>query len=165
MMMRHVSTAAAVLLTFAVAGWGVAAVGEDAEGDRHDDHVMVTPEQVDWKPGPPSLPEGSEMAVLEGDPAEPAFFVMQLKLPDGYVIPPHRHPGVERVTVLKGTFHLGMDEEFDAAATNALPVGSYFSMPPGMVHFAQAEGETVVQLSTIGPWIINYVDPADDPRQ
>jgi hypothetical protein len=33
-----------------------------------------------------------------------------------------------------------------------------------MRHFAIAEGETVVQLSSIGPWEIRYVDSRDDPR-
>jgi hypothetical protein len=27
-----------------------------------------------------------------------------------------------------------------------------------------SSGEEVIQLSSIGPWEINYVNPADDPR-
>jgi len=26
------------------------------------------------------------------------------------------------------------------------------------------EGETIVQFHGMGPWVINYVNPADDPR-
>jgi hypothetical protein len=37
-------------------------------------------------------------------------------------------------------------------------------MPPGMRHFAWMTGETVLQLSTIGPWTITYVRAEDDPR-
>lgn len=33
-----------------------------------------------------------------------------------------------------------------------------------MVHYAYADGETIVQLNSIGPWDIEYVDAADDPR-
>jgi hypothetical protein len=33
-----------------------------------------------------------------------------------------------------------------------------------MAHFAYAEGETVIQLNSIGPWGLEYVNPADDPR-
>jgi hypothetical protein len=58
-----------------------------------------------------------------------------------------------------------MGETFDEGAAHALPAGSYTFMEPGMRHFAWAEGETVVQLATIGPWKINYVNPADDPRR
>jgi hypothetical protein len=28
-----------------------------------------------------------------------------------------------------------------------------------------AEGETIVQISTVGPWGLTYVNPKDDPRQ
>jgi hypothetical protein len=38
-------------------------------------------------------------------------------------------------------------------------------MAPGTQHYAQVGKETVVQLSTRGPWSIAYVNPADDPRK
>jgi len=129
-----------------------------------DDHILHKAQDIEWAAGPPSLPEGAEFVVLEGDPAEEGIFTMRLRLPDGYVIPPHTHPQVERVTVLTGTFKLGMDDSGDAGATTPLEAGSYTSMPPGMVHYAIAEGEVVVQLTTMGPWGIVYVNPEDDPR-
>jgi len=129
------------------------------------DHKMLRPDTITWQDGPPSLPPGAKFALLEGDPAKPGFFAMRLRLPDGYRIPPHYHPGVERVTVLSGTFHLGHGETFDPAAAEVLPAGSYSSMQPGMRHFAFAKGETVVQVATMGPWGITYVNPADDPRR
>lgn len=130
------------------------------------EHGSFRPEQVEWKDGPPSLPAGAKFAVLEGDPAKEGYFAMRAKLPDGYRVPPHWHPGVERVTVLSGTFHLGMGETFDpTAAHQTLPAGSYVFMPPGMRHFAWTSGETVIQITTNGPWGINYVRPEDDPRR
>ena len=126
---------------------------------------LFRPEQVAWKDGPASLPAGAKFFVLEGDPAKAGYFAMRIMLPDGYRIPPHWHPGVERITVISGTFHLGMGERFDAAATQTLPAGSYGFMPPGMKHFARAEGQTVVQITTMGPWGITYVNPADNPRK
>jgi hypothetical protein len=60
--------------------------------------------------------------------------------------------------------NLGTGNRFDAAATKALPAGTYSSMPPKMTHFAWMTGETVLQLTSIGPWEVIYVDPADDPR-
>lgn len=86
-------------------------------------------------------------------------------MPDGYVIPPHWHPVQERVTVLSGTFHLGQGKAVNRQAAQALAPGSYFSLAPRMTHFAVAEGETVIQLTSMGPWQINYVNPADDPRR
>jgi hypothetical protein len=38
-------------------------------------------------------------------------------------------------------------------------------MPKGVRHFAWAKGDTVIQVSGMGPFEINYVNPADDPRK
>ena len=69
------------------------------------------------------------------------------------------------VTVISGTFRLGMGEVSDASKAQALPAGSFFVMAPGMVHTAFADEDTVVQLNSTGPWGITYVNPKDDPRQ
>ncbi len=123
-------------------------------------HRIVPAEHIQWRTAPASLPAGAQIAVLHGDPAQEGIFVLRLRLPDNYLIPPHTHLGTEILTVLSGTFHLGMGTE----APVALQAGSFFALPPGMVHHARAEGETVVQISTNGPWQINYVNPSDDPR-
>ena len=132
---------------------------------KANDHGMFTPGDVSWKDGPASLPAGSQVAVLEGNPREPGIFTMRLRFPDGYRIPPHWHPVVERVTVVAGTFHLGMGETFDQAKAKTLPAGSFFYMPPETAHFVWVEGETIVQITGEGPWGITYLNPADDPRQ
>jgi len=128
-------------------------------------HRMIAPEHVAWKPGPPSLPPGAKIAILEGDPAQAGFFAFRLSFPDGYRIPPHFHPKPERITVLSGTFHLGQGDKFDDTTATALREGAYATMPEGMHHYAFAKGETVVQLSGIGPWGITYINPMDDPRK
>jgi quercetin dioxygenase-like cupin family protein len=162
------ATLAAMVAVAALAWAGPAAAQEGS--DRIIDpiphsHMILAPGDVEWRDGPASIPAGARFAVLEGDPSQRGFFTLRLWLPDGYVIPPHSHPGVERLTVIQGTFRLGMGERVDPTATRALEPGSYFSMPPGMNHFAIAEGETVVQLTSIGPWQLTYVNPADDPRR
>ncbi len=108
---------------------------------------------------------GAKMAILEGDPGKDGFFTMRLKLPDGYRVLPHWHPRTERLTIVQGTVNLGTGERFDAGATQALTAGTYSSMPPRMTHFAWMKGETILQLSSIGPWEVVYVNPADDPRK
>jgi hypothetical protein len=80
-------------------------------------------------------------------------------------IAPHWHPAVECVTVIAGTFHLGMGEAVDQSKAKALPASSFVSMAPKMPHFAWAEGETIVQLNGEEPWGITYLKPVDDPRQ
>ena len=125
---------------------------------------FYSPAEVKWKDGPASLPAGAKFAALEGDPTKEGPFVMRLWLPDGFRIPPHWHPKVERVTVVSGTFNLGMGEKFDQSATREMPAGTFGFWPAGMRHFAWAKGETVLQLHGTGPWVITYVNPADDPR-
>lgn len=95
----------------------------------------------------------------------PGVFTMRIKMPDGFVIAPHWHPNVERVTVISGTFYLGSGEVLNRQAAQRLLPGSYTSLPPETRHYAVAEGETVIQLTSIGSWEINYVNPDDDPRR
>jgi quercetin dioxygenase-like cupin family protein len=120
---------------------------------------------VKWQDGPPSLPKGAQVAVLEGDPAKEGPFVLRVKMPDCYRVPPHTHPKAERVTVLSGTFYIGMGEKFDEKAGKEMAAGSFGRWPAGMKHFAWAKGETVIQLHGTGPWSIDYVNPDDDPRK
>lgn len=96
---------------------------------------------------------------------EAGVFTMRIKMPDGFYISPHWHPGVERVSVIDGVFHRGSGEDLNPEGTVPLESGSYTSMPPEMRHYAIAEGETIIQLTSIGPWEITYVNPEeDDPR-
>ena len=93
------------------------------------------------------------------------MFALRLKLPAGYRVPPHTHPVDEVVTVISGTFSLGMGETADQSSAQPLPAGSFFALPPGTPHFVFIDEETVIQISTVGPWGLTYVNPADDPRQ
>ncbi len=129
------------------------------------EHKIFQPAEMGYAPGPVSLPPGAEHSVLYGDPAAEGQFVMRLKMPDRYYIPPHTHPMLESVTVLSGAVLLGMDESGDRDTAQRIETGGYFGMPAGMTHYAFTEGETVVQLNGIGPWQINYTNPEDDPRR
>lgn len=155
---------AAVVLVFTAALVAGMMQGEPAGMHSMDDFSLHYADQLKWQEGPPSLPKGAMIAALEGDPTKEGPFTFRAKLPDGYRIPPHTHPKVERVTVISGTFHLGMGEKFDESAAKKLPAGTYGYWPAGMKHFAFAEGETIIQLHGTGPWSIQYVNSEDDPR-
>lgn len=128
------------------------------------DHVLIESDAFEYQTGPGSLDEGAEHAVLYGDPSSEGLFAMRLKLPDGFHIAPHHHSQPEVVTVISGTFHVGMGSEANREDAAALAPGSFFAYPPGMVHYAYAEGETIIQLNSTGPWTITYVSGEDDPR-
>jgi quercetin dioxygenase-like cupin family protein len=142
----------------------VATVSAAPHADAAKDHEIVTPADLKWVDGPASLPKGSKMVVLEGDPTKEGQFVLRVKLPDGFRIAPHTHPKDERVTVLAGTLYLGMGGTFDEKAGTAMPAGSYGRTDAGMKHFGWVKGETVLQLHGTGPWGVQYVNPQDDPR-
>jgi hypothetical protein len=129
-------------------------------------HIMLTPKEVKWGECPKALPPGGQCATIEGDPTVPnALFTLRAKLPDNYRIPPHFHPADEHVTVLSGTFNMGLGEKLDTSAANAMTAGSFMVMPKGTRHFAWTRGETIVQVHAIGPWGLTYVNAEDDPRK
>lgn len=146
--------AALGLALFATTGWA----------QHAGPHHYVAAQDLKWA-AVPSLPKGAQIAVLEGPMNQPVPFTVRLKFPANYRIPPHTHPAVERVTVLSGTFHMGMGEKFDPKAAQPVRSGELMIMQPGTAHYAWAEGETVVQLHGMGPWGIDYINPADDPRK
>ncbi len=122
------------------------------------------PDGVQWAAVPPMLPEGAQIAVLDGDPGKAAPFTIRLRFPDGYTVPPHSHSTDEHVTVISGTLHLGMGDAIDRKAAQTLRSGGYATAPAQMNHYAWAGGETIVQIHAMGPFDITYVNPKDDPR-
>lgn len=128
-------------------------------------HVMFAPGDIQWVDAPATLPPGAKMAVLEGDPSKPGYFAMRLKTPSGYKIMPHWHPNVERITVISGTLHMGIGAKFSEEGAHAMTAGTYGAMPPKVNHYAWTEGETEIQITTLGPWKLVYVNPADDPSK
>ena len=141
-----------------VSGMAAAACA-DSEG-----FILSHPNELKWS-DVASLPPGAKIAVLEGVMNQAGPITARLKLPANYKIPAHFHPGIERVTVLSGTFNYGMGEALDTTQSKSLVAGSLIVMPPQMRHFAWTSEETVIQLNVTGPWGITYVNPADDPRK
>lgn len=111
------------------------------------------------------LPAAVQLTVLSGDPFKPGMFSLRLKIPDGGKVAAHWRPTDEHVTVLQGVFAAGMADRFEDSALHDFPAGSYILMPKRMHHFAAAKGETIVQVHAMGPFVLNYVNPADDPRK
>jgi hypothetical protein len=124
----------------------------------------LNPEKLKWM-DVSSLPPGAKLALLEHPMNQEGVpFTFRLKLPANFKIPPHWHPAIEHVTVLSGTFYMGLGEEFDPTQMHVLGVGSFGIMQPKMPHFAYTKEETILQIHSVGPWGITYVSEADDPR-
>jgi quercetin dioxygenase-like cupin family protein len=154
-----------IALPTLIAAVAVADIASTAPADTMEGHTIVPPQDIKWGPAPVVLPSGAEAAVLFGDPSEEGFFVLRLKLPAGYTVAPHTHPVDEVVTVVSGTFSMGMGETADQSKARPLPAGSFFALPPDTAHYVFIDEETIIQIGTVGPWGLTYINPKDDPRQ
>jgi quercetin dioxygenase-like cupin family protein len=142
----------------------LAATGSLLAQEHNASHAM-RPDQLKWEPAPPVLPKGAQFTVLSGDPTKTGPFTLRLKASSGYKIPAHNHPTAERVTVISGNFHFGMGNKLDESKAENLSSGGFVDLPANMNHYAFMGSETVVQIDSDGPFVINYVNPADDPSK
>jgi len=166
----------AVCLLLAAAGMGQTppakqmAVEKKSGGAARSAPVMPGSEQWMDIPaaalvGTPSVEMGGtvKIAILQGDPMTAGrSYTLRLSCTDGTKIAPHWHPTTENVTVIKGTFLLGMGPKWDDATMKEIPVGGFASAPAQMRHYAQCKGDCVVQVNGIAPFVVNFVGP-DDP--
>ena len=119
---------------------------------------------LSWTKAPPAYPAGAEIVVIEGDTSKPGPFTLRLRFPDGYAIAPHSHPFDEHVTVIEGTFMIGMGVVAKRDSAQVMPAGSFVLIPSRTEHYLFMKGVTVVQAHGIGPAALIYVNPSDDPR-
>ena len=126
-------------------------------------HVAAKPADLKWGDAPPVFEKGAMFTVVSGNPMADGPYVVRLKMPAGYKINPHWHPTDENVTVISGTFAVGMGEKFDKATMSELPAGGFALLPAEMRHYAMAKTAAVVQVHGMGPFKLTYVNPADDP--
>ncbi len=113
----------------------------------------------------PAFAKGAQTAVLVGDPKKPGLFILRLKMVPGFVVQPHTHPVFETVTVLKGKMGSGMGEKADLTKGKLLGIGAVLALPAKHPHYVwAADEEVVLQVVANGPFDINYINPADDPR-
>lgn len=80
-------------------------------------------------------------------------------------MPPHWHSIDEPITVISGTWVMGLGERYDLSAAKEFPAGSFLVVPKKVPHFALCKEETIVQGHGTGPLDTIFVRPEDDPRQ
>lgn len=124
-------------------------------------HAVVAADQVKFEPiEVPGFKSGMKIAAIHGDPnAASGMYVIRLQLPDGYTFPAHWHPNAENLTVLSGTFVLGMGEKEDGSKLVTYTPGAFLYIPGKMAHFGGAKGMTVVQLHGQAPFKIELASP------
>jgi hypothetical protein len=103
--------------------------------------------------------------VVSGDPSKPGPFVVRVQVPAGYKIMPHWHPGDENLTIFTGTVKLGMGDKWDESKMQEVGPNGYAGLPAEMRHFFMAKSAATFQLHGMGPLVVNYVNPQDDPSK
>ncbi|HEX8764918.1 MAG TPA: cupin domain-containing protein [Candidatus Acidoferrum sp.] len=150
--MKRVVVVIAGIAVLAMAGFSQ----EKKEGTEA--HKIVHFGDLKWAP----IIKGCDLAPVAGDMnAEGAPFVLRIRCADGAKIPAHWHPTDENVTVLKGTFLVGMGESFDDSKLQTMNVGNFVTVPKEMRHYASCKGETIVQVHAMGPFKVNWVNPSE----
>lgn len=154
--MKRMLLAAAM---FAIAG---SALAHDAANDGMKE---LAPEEIIFRDDP-AFPNGGQTALLHGDPDKPGLFILRIKFPPNYIVPPHTHPGFETVTVLTGAMGSGMGEKADLTKGKMLKAGGMLALPANHAHYVwTADEETIIQVAAVGPFDLIYINPEDDPRR
>src|SRR6186997_1836169 len=107
-----------------------------------------------------TMKPGQWVEKVWGDPTrsgEP--FVLRIHQDAGYITFPHVHAIDESITVLKGSWSLGMGRRFDPAGLERMETGAYGMAPKNMAHFAVSDTETILQVHGIGPFTSTVVEP------
>jgi Domain of unknown function (DUF4437) len=147
---RPRSLTAALILCLAVAAPAALA---------HDLGAPVNDADLHWGPAPAVFAKGAEVAVISGNPFAQGLYVLRLKMPAGYKIAAHNHPTNEYVTVISGTFHLGMGDKLDEAKSITLTAGGFAEAHAKMNHYAWAETPTIVQVHGPGTICHHVCEP------
>jgi quercetin dioxygenase-like cupin family protein len=105
----------------------------------------------------PIRPMAQDVEILYGDPEKAGeFFVMRIRELPGTIIPPHKHPVDEHITVVQGTIYFGVGEKFDRAAMREIKTGGYAFIPKGSTMFGYIPDGAIVQVHGTGPFHIHW---------
>jgi quercetin dioxygenase-like cupin family protein len=131
-----------------------------SSGDRA---AILTADRLAWRDYP-GIP-GAQVAAMLGDPGKAAAVIMRVRIPPNRTHPPHSHPYTEIATAISGRGGFAFGDKFDKSKGEMAGAGSFCVVPANQPHYVWTENEdVVVQVQFAGPAVIDFVDPADDPR-
>ncbi len=134
----------AIVLIKMLAWGGPALAGEQAFSWKVDD------DDLEWVACPEFMPEGCQLAVLQGDPGKPNADVF-FKLPAGTTAPHHWHTSAERMVLIAGELHV----DFDGQDPLVMKPGTYAYGPAKLPHVAECKSSEPCVL------FIAFEEPVD----
>ena len=106
------------------------------------------------------IPSEQWIEKIVGDMDKPGQpFVIRIHHDAGYVVLPHTHPEDENITVLTGSWALGMGSRVKMSELEPMEQGALGFVPKKMAHFGYAKVETMLQVHGIGPFVNLPIDP------
>jgi len=101
---------------------------------------------------------GIQTRLLHGSPTEKGLYTIQLVVPPNTRIEAHTHPDDRVATVIQGNWFIGYGSEFDEGQLRSLPLGSFYTEPSGVAHFARTgDVPVIVEITGYGPSGTEYV--------
>jgi len=120
--------------------------------------TALTPQDIRWF-APPYYTDGRQRAHLRGDSSKGGAWIDRVKIPGGSKVLAHTHPDEEVVTVMEGTWYLGIGEKSDETKLKGYPAGSFIVIPAHVPHFlATREGPVIVQVSGDAVFRTEYLE-------
>ena len=132
-------------------------IGEMKFPEGQVQHV-VRSNNIEWKPCPPNLPEGCEIAVLEGSPKSNDLFTVRFRISGEFVMSAHTHPKDERATILHGKAYVAFGMDATKEDAKVFEPGDYYVNAKNTIHKVWADPGTIIQLTGIGPWEANFIE-------
>ena len=121
-------------------------------------------QSVNNRPGSGMQP-GLDSVFVAGDGEQKELYSLVFKVRANTAIQPHSHPDDRSCFVLSGVWYFGYGTVRDETKLQALPTGSNYTEPAGVVHFAGTKGQdAIVECTGVGPTGTTFVKPVDDPR-
>jgi quercetin dioxygenase-like cupin family protein len=109
--------------------------------------TIQLPKEIKWTKG-----NGSESAVLVGDPSKPGIYVVLQKWLPHNNSRPHSHPNDRYITVISGTWWVNTGANYDPAGFKPVPAGSFVVHAAKEIHYDGArDEECVLQIVGMGP--------------
>lgn len=146
-----------LVLILCISGCEQSRVGEFDFPEGALQHAVLS-EEIVWRPCPPNLPSGCEIAILEGNPQAPELFTVRFRVSDEFVMPPHTHPRDERVTVLKGQLSVAFGIDASREDARQFGPGDYYINARDAVHTVWGDDLSEIQITGIGPWEAHFVE-------
>jgi hypothetical protein len=139
---RSIRVALVVAAVAARSSAGIVAADLDPKAIK-----VQLPAEIKWTKG-----NGSESAVLVGDPSKPGLYVVLQKWLPHNNSRPHSHPNDRFITVISGTWWVNTGPNYDPDGMKPVPAGSFVTHYGKEIHYDGArDTECILQIVGIGP--------------